>query len=169
MERGRVARLRAPVLLGEDRNPYMKSAGFTLIELVVTIALLGIIAAVATPRFFQARTFDSRGFYDKATAIVRFAQKSAVAWRRSVYVCVTATEVSAHSAPGCAAPITNPVTQGFAQETAPAGVTLSPLVFSFDGLGRPSAAATITFSSTITGDPARQIVVAAETGYVVAN
>jgi hypothetical protein len=54
-------------------------------------------------------------------------------------------------------------------ETAPSGVTLNAVEFSFDGLGRPSAAATITFTSTIAGDPARQITVAAETGYVTAN
>jgi hypothetical protein len=33
-------------------------------------------------------------------------------------------------------------------------------------MGRPSAPGTITLTSTITDDPARQIVVAAETGYV---
>ena len=149
----------------------MRAAGFTLVELVVTILLLGIIAAVAMPRFFQARTFDSRGFYDKATATVRYAQKTAVAWRRAVYVCVTATEVAAGTASGCATLtlLTNPVNGKSLKETAPAGVTLNAVEFTFDGLGRPSAGATITFTSTIAGDPARQIVVAAETGYVVAN
>jgi len=46
-------------------------------------------------------------------------------------------------------------------------VTLSPVGnFTFDGLGRPSAPQTITLTSTIAGDPARQVVVEAETGYV---
>jgi hypothetical protein len=36
-------------------------------------------------------------------------------------------------------------------------------------MGRPSAAVTITVTSTISGDPARQILVAAETGYVSRN
>jgi hypothetical protein len=36
-------------------------------------------------------------------------------------------------------------------------------------MGRASADTTITFTSTIAGDPARQIVVTAETGYVAAN
>jgi len=38
--------------------------------------------------------------------------------------------------------------------------------FQFDGLGRPSAAVTIVLTSTIADDPARQILVASETGYV---
>ncbi|MGE0556652.1 MAG: Tfp pilus assembly protein FimT/FimU [Burkholderiales bacterium] len=146
----------------------MKSAGFTLVELVVIIALLGILAAVAVPRFFQASTFQSRGFYDKSAAVVRLAQKTAVAWRRDVFVCVTANQVTAGTAGGCGTPLTYPGGSP-AVETAPAGVTLNPVSFSFDGLGRPSAAVTITFTSSISGDPARSISVAAETGYVAAN
>ena len=147
----------------------MKTAGFTLVELVVTIGILSIVAAVAAPRFFQAGSFDSRGFYDKSVAVVRLAQKTAVAWRREVHVCVTATQVIAGTAAGCATPLTYPVSGGAATETTPNGVTLSPVNFTFDGLGRPSAGVNITFSSTIAGDPVRQIVVAAETGYVAAN
>lgn len=147
----------------------MKVVGFTLVELVVTIAIAAIIAVVAAPRFFQKSTFDSRGFYDKSVAVVRLAQKTAVAWRREVHVCVTATQVIAGTAANCATPLNYPVSGTPASETAPNGVTLSPAAFTFDGLGRPSAGTTITFNSTIAGDPARQIVVAAETGYVAAN
>jgi MSHA pilin protein MshC len=147
----------------------MKATGFTLVELVVTIGILAIVAAVAMPRFFQASTFDSRGFYDKSVAVVRLAQKTAVAWRQNVYVCVTATQVKAGTASGCGTTLVYPVSNLPAVETAPAGVTLNAVEFSFDGLGRPSAGVTITFTSTIAGDPARQIVVAAETGYVAAN
>ena len=143
-----------------------RSPGFTLVELVVIIVLVGVLALVAGPRFMGRDSFDSRGFYDKATAIVRLAQKTAVAWRRPAFVCVTATQVTAGTASGCATPLT--ATGVPAVETAPAGVTLNAVEFSFDGLGR-SAGATITFTSTIPGDPARQITVAAETGYVAAN
>ncbi|MBX9904544.1 MAG: prepilin-type N-terminal cleavage/methylation domain-containing protein [Burkholderiales bacterium] len=148
----------------------MKTAGFTLVELVVTIGILSIVAAVAAPRFFQASTFDSRGFYDKSVAVVRFAQKTAIAWRRPVFVCVTANQVIAGTAAGCGTRLTYPVSGTAAVETAPSGVTLNPVEFSFDGLGSPSTGAVvITFTSTIAGDPARSITVAANTGYVAAN
>ena len=152
--------------MNRTRSQY---AGFTLLELITIIVIVGILALVVAPRFGTSGSFDSRGFYDKATAIVRFAQKTAVAWRRPVFVCVTATQVTAGSATGCGTPLTNPVTNSLARETAPSGVTLNVTEFSFDGLGRPSAAATITFISTIAGDPARTITVAAETGHVTAN
>ena len=153
--------------------PYKSSqrgaSGFTVVELVVTIGIVGLLAAIAIPRFMGASGFQSRGFYDSAKSVVRFAQKTAVAWRREVFVCVTVTKVSAGTAAGCATPIINPVT-GTALDTgdAPSGVTLTPAAFSFDSAGRPNpnAAVTITLTSTIPDDPVRQIVVERETGYV---
>jgi MSHA pilin protein MshC len=146
-----------------------KLRGFTAIELVVTIVVIGVLAAFAVPRFFGREAFDSRGFHDRSIALVRFAQKSAIAWRRTVHVCVTATQITVGNAAGCASALTYPATGGAASETAPAGVTMSATALSFDSLGRPNAATTITFSSSIAGDLTRQIVVTAETGYVTAN
>lgn len=156
----------------------MRVHGFTLIELVVTLVLATIVAAVAIPRFFATSTFDSRGFYDKSTALVRFAQKTAVAWRRPVYVCVAASSVTVGTPTNCGTPLTRPGGAA-AVETAPSGVTLNAVIFGFDGLGRPVdtsvtpvplvATTTITFTSTIAGDPPRQITIAAESGYVAAN
>lgn len=146
--------------------------GFTLTELVISIVVMGILAAIAVPRFVSSRGFASRGFYDEAQAVVRFSQKTAIAWRRTITVCVSATDISAITNADCAAPVAlNHPTSGVAlRSTAPDGVTLSPVgSFSFDGLGRPSASTTITLTSTITDDPARQIIVAAETGYVSRN
>jgi len=147
-----------------------RGRGFTLIEMVVVIAILGLLAAVIGPRFVGRDAFASRGFYDEAQSVVRYAQKTAIAWRRPVYVCVTATAVKAGSLNNsCASSLlVHPATGADLTTTAPpSGVTLSPTGnFSFDGAGRPSAQVTIAIASTIAGDPARQIVVEAETGYV---
>jgi len=146
-----------------------RGRGFTLPELVMTIVIVGILAVVTAPRFVSWKGFASRGFYDEAQAVVRYAQKTAIAWRRTIVVCVSATDISAISNNDCAAPValTHPLTGAPLKSTAPAGVTLSPVGnFSFNGLGSPSAQVTITLTSTITDDPARQIVVASETGYV---
>jgi len=142
--------------------------GFTVVELVVVLTIAGIVALVAIPRFMGVSGFQSRGFYDSAKSVVRFAQKTAIAWRKDVFVCVTATGVSAGTAAGCATPIVNPATGNALSATAPSGVTLTPAAFSFDSAGRPNpnAAVTITLTSTISDDPVRQIVVERETGYV---
>jgi MSHA pilin protein MshC len=152
-------------------RPPARGRGFTLPELVMMIVVVGILAVVMAPRFISWRGFASRGFYDEAQAVVRYAQKTAIAWRRSIVVCVSATEVRAISNIDCNAPatLTHPTSGAPLKSTAPDGVTLSNTAgpsFSFDGLGRPSAPATITLTSTITDDPARQIVVESQTGYV---
>jgi MSHA pilin protein MshC len=142
--------------------------GFTIVEMVVTIAILGLLAMVLGPRFSGRDAFASRGFHDEAQSVVRYAQKTAIAWRRPVFVCVTATVVSAGNVAGCGTLLTHPATGAALTATAPSGVTLTPASFSFDGGGRPNpnARVTIAFTSGIAGDPVRQIVVEAETGYV---
>lgn len=155
--------------------PRSPCAGFTLLELITIIVIMGILALVAVPRLGNRDSFDSRGFYDRAAAVVRAAQKTAVAWRGNVFVCVTGAQITAGTDNTCATPLVGP--SGNLSFGAPSGVTLNAVTFGFDGLGRPvdsagvtlAATTTITFTSAIADDPARQIVVQSQTGYVVAN
>lgn len=155
--------LRRAGALGSGRG-----SGFTLVELVVTLVVAGLLLAIVMPRFIGSNEFASRGFYDEAHAVVRYAHKTAIAWRRAVFVCITATTVSAGTVSDCSSLVTHPLTGDPLTTTAPSGVTLAPASFSFDGGGRPNpnAQVTIAITSAFAGDPARQIVVEAETGYV---
>ena len=145
--------------------------GFTLVELVTTIVVLGIIAVVAMPRFAARNTFDSRGFFDQATATVRYAQKLAIAQRKPIVVCVNlpATgDISVSYDAGCGTQISG-LGGDALRVPAPSGVTLTSTAAQFTflgGLGQTAAQVTITLTSTIPGDPARSIVVENETGYV---
>jgi MSHA pilin protein MshC len=152
--------------------PRLAARGFTLTELVMTIVIIGILSVIVAPRFMSSQPFETRGFYDEAQAVVRYAQKVAIAQRRTIFVCVAANEIAAISNNDCTSPayLAHPVGGGQLRAASRGGVTLGPVTsFSFDGLGRPSAATTVSFTSTVAGDPARQIIVEAETGYVRRN
>jgi MSHA pilin protein MshC len=148
--------------------------GFTLVELVATLAIVGVMAVFAIPRFVGRTGFESRGYFDQAQAAVRYAQKVAIAQRQSapkspVFVVITATEIRLCYDADCTSPLMSPAGGGAFTITAPNGVMLSPTAsFSFDGSGAPSfpAQLTVNVTSAETGDVARAFFVEAQTGYV---
>jgi MSHA pilin protein MshC len=162
-------------------------SGFTLIELITVMIVVGILAVAAMPRFFD-NVFDERGFHDAVKAAVQHARRVAVASRR--YVCVTTTPGSGAAgivaisidptvpeantpavacstavplpAPGreCSPVVAN-------QVCAPVGVTLGGNSVVFDPLGRSVTAAkgvAAALGITVTNQPA--ITIAPATGWV---
>lgn len=141
----------------------MKSAGFTLIELVVIILLLGILAVFAIPRVFDLDSYRTRAAYDEVAGAVRYAQKLAVASGCDVRVVISAggytlqqhvtdcttgafTDISGH-------PVTNNTSIG-------AVLTPAPQSFVFNAMGRCDTGTSITVGGSET------ITIVAETGYV---
>jgi len=59
------------------------SGGFTLIELVIVIAILGILAAVAIPRFMDFTNDAKRGACKKTLGDVRSAIANYYGWKSS--------------------------------------------------------------------------------------
>lgn len=134
--------------------------GYSLIELVVTITVATILAAVAIPYFNQSNV-EASWFTEQAKAAVRFAQRQAVAQKRSVYVNVTTSDIRLcyNAPPGCSQPVQDLRTGTDFVVAVPAGAAITAAAFSFNGLGQPSAGTAFTAGSgTVT--------VTAETGYV---
>lgn len=71
-----------------------ENQGFTMVELIMVMVIIGVVAVAALPRFANQNAFDSRGFSDQTFSILRFAQKTAVAQRRNVCVAFTANSVT---------------------------------------------------------------------------
>lgn len=151
----------------------MRQTGFTLVELIVVIVLVGIVALIAAPRFFSQPTFDAARFHDESISAVRYGQKIAVAQRTNVYVVTSASSVSLCYDTACSTAVSKPGESAAFLITAPNNISLAGASFSFTGLGQPATfAATpvplgVNTTLTISGDGgARQIVVERETGYV---
>ena len=134
--------------------------GYSLIELVVTITVATILAAIAIPYFSQPDV-DASWFNEQAKAAVRYAQRQAVAQRRTVYVNVTSGSITLcyNAPPGCASPVLDLSTGAAYALSVPAGVTVASANFSFNGLGQPSAGTSFTAGSGA-------VTITAETGYV---
>lgn len=146
--------------------------GFTIVELVTIMVILGVIAAIAAPRFFSRNTFDSRSFYDQAISTLRYAQKAAIAQRRFVCVAFTANSITltAGATAACGANLTGPTgLSPHLVSSSNASFATTPAAFSFDALGRPRDAAgvvlTVQQSITVAGY-ATPIRIEGETGYV---
>ncbi len=160
---------------------FRKASGFTLVELVVIMVILGILAVAVIPRFFD-NAFSERGFHDGVKAAIQHARKVAVGSRR--YVCVTAAANGVTlsmdvtlpdnnaNAVNCAQAVSLPVAQQNCpanQVCAPAGVALGGANgVIFDPLGRPVNANKVALAAatmvTVTNQP--NIIVQAESGWV---
>ncbi len=148
--------------------------GLTLVELITVIVILGILAAVVAPRFFDRNVFDSLGFYDQVKSTVRYAQKSAIAQRRFVCVLFPATNSITLRFGATAACVdgvlASPSGGPYTLINNNAAFTILPGNFGFSALGRPvdAAGAALTDQQVITvkGYEAASIRVEKETGYV---
>jgi MSHA pilin protein MshC len=149
--------------------------GFTMVELITVMVIVGVLAAVAVPRFFDRGTFDSRGFHDQVISTLRYAQKAAIAERRLVCVSFpSSTRIVINTATNFADSACNtdlqspsgtyPAGQTTYTVDVPSGVTLSGYMdFNFNALGKPSTG--VAQSITVSGY-ATPIAVEMETGYV---
>ena len=140
-------------------KPGLGQHGFTLIELLMVMVLLGVLSVYAAPRVLNTTDFHARGFHEETLSLIRYAQKTAVAQRRTVCVTLTAAAPakatlsmasvdSASASPNVCdkavqGPNLNCVVSGLTGTTGCIAAkrnisySASPITLSFDSLGQP--------------------------------
>lgn len=152
--------------------------GFTLLELIVVMILIGIMAIVALPRLTGDSAFAEAAFHSDVVSALRFAQKTAVSHRRLVCAQLTENSVTlqvaaSNPAAACGATLL-PAPDGAAAfaSTARTSMALSagtlPATMFFQPDGRISSdlAGTALWSAAITVADQPAITIAGATGYV---
>jgi MSHA pilin protein MshC len=125
------------------------AGGYTLVELVVVMAVAGILAAYIAPRFWNQQSFSDRGYVDELAAALRATQKAAVITGCPAQLTLAAGAYAA-AQQATAGNTCNPADTSWStqllgadgspiQDSAPANTTASPGVFQFDSQGRLSS------------------------------
>ncbi len=154
----------------------MNYKGFTLIELVMVIVLLGIMAAVVVPRFVNVSSMNAAAFADKLRADIRYAQNLAMArnQRYRVYVnTAPAPTPNGYAVVNVSSGMVaqDPAGQGTLSVTLNtgqyAGITVNTPpggYVEFNSLGASTAGADVTI--TVNGDATLTVTITAQTGAV---
>jgi MSHA pilin protein MshC len=124
-----------------------KVVGYTMVELVVVMAVMSILAAYVAPRLWDPAAFSQRGYADELTAALRATQKAAVITDCPARLTLTATTYAATQqavlANACNQASANWTTNVLSADgstvngSAPSNTTAGPAgVYQFDGQGR---------------------------------
>jgi MSHA pilin protein MshC len=114
-----------------------RSRGFTLVEVVAVLIIVGIIGAVAAPRLFDTAVFSERGYADEIAASLRYSRRIAVASACNVRFTVNAAgygatqpTVRCNTAGAWGVNVQSPDRRVLAN-TTPSGVAVGAAVFEF--------------------------------------
>jgi MSHA pilin protein MshC len=148
-----------------------RPSGFTLAELVVVIAVIAVLSVVVLPRYASNDTFETRGDAGLVSATLKYAQKTAIAQRRIVYVVYNATvppSLSLCFTLDCSQTVINPENGNPYSFVFSRNVQVNAGTVGFDSLGRPvpNQTATLVITNAKNNQQSVTVNVEQDTGYI---
>ena len=142
--------------------------GFTLVELIVVILIVGILSISVAPRFFAVASYQDRKAVDELLTALRYTQQMAMNRGGNIQLILAADHFRVEHTTNTPPELRNPDGSIHADCVTPPnycyrinfeGITASPVTnIIYDRLGNPNAGLTINIGT-------RQIRIEAVTGY----
>lgn len=155
-----------------------RTRGFTLVELITVLVVLGVLAVAVLPRLNDVSDIQAMGFHDEVVSALRHAQKTAVSHRRLVCASfasgtVTLTVAGTNPASGCGAATLNGPKGGSAYATSPDPSAVSasatpagPIYFQPSGKITDATGTPTDYIVSVSGLTGNTISLVGNTGYV---
>lgn len=113
----------------------MKNHGFTFVELIVVILLIGILSAFVAPRFFADNDFKARGLADELITAIRHAQRLSMTRGENHRIIITTTNYTVEKFDNTS--VRHPDGSATFSKDFPVNIVTTPRTIEFDQLGRP--------------------------------